>query len=177
MYLPLCHSARRDFASGFGVTVFRSRFTSLSVSRPSGDRASPRHLRERNCTSTAPKLSKTLRSRPFIPDGFRHFEGTDRSFAMYVALLGRHRARCLTVRLPMPPVRPVRETFASYGSRQRDIMGKVHFASSTAHSPWTALRVRWVPLYCFPTLSLGAFAVSPRPGVPSFPGFRLLCPI
>ena len=42
-------------------------------------------LRERNCTSTAPKLSKTLRSRPFIPDGFRHFEGTDRSFAMYVA--------------------------------------------------------------------------------------------
>src|SRR2546425_11039387 len=91
--------------------------------------------------------------------------------------LGRHRARCLTVRLPMPPVRPVRETFASYGSRQRDIMGKVHFASSTAHSPWTALRVRWLPVYCFPTLSLGAFAVSPRPGVPSFPGFRLLCPI
>jgi hypothetical protein len=26
-------------------------------------------------------------------------------------------------------------------------------------------------------LKLGAFAVSPRPGVPSFPGFRLLCPI
>jgi hypothetical protein len=73
--------------------------------------------------------------------------------------LGRHRARCLTVRLPMPPVRPVRETFASYGSRQRDIMGKVHFASSTVHSPWTALRVRWVPVYCFPTLSLRAFAM------------------
>ena len=52
--------------------------------------------------------------------------------------LGRHRARCLTVRLPMPPVRPVRETFASYGSRQRDIMGKVHFANSTEHSPWSA---------------------------------------
>ena len=59
----------------------------------------------------------------------------------------------------MPPVRPVRETFASYGSRQRDIMGKVHFASSTVHSPWTALRVRWVPLYCFPTLSLRPFAM------------------
>src|SRR5467141_1115780 len=73
--------------------------------------------------------------------------------------LGRHRARCLTVRLPMPPVRPVRETFASYGSRQRDMMGKVHFASSTGHSPWTALRVRWVPVYCFPTLSLRAFAM------------------
>jgi hypothetical protein len=34
--------------------------------------------------------------------------------------VGRHEARCLTVRLPMPPVRPVRETFTSYGSRQRD---------------------------------------------------------
>src|SRR5712691_6230501 len=73
--------------------------------------------------------------------------------------LGRHRARCLTGRLPMPPVRPVRETFASYGSRERDIMGNVHFASSTEHSPWTALRVRWVPLYCCPTLSLRAFAM------------------
>ena len=38
-------------------------------------------------------------------------------------------------------------------------MGKVHFASSTVHSPWTALRVRWVPLYCFPTLSLRPFAM------------------
>src|SRR5260370_27346317 len=38
-------------------------------------------------------------------------------------------------------------------------MGKVHFASSTVHSPWTALRVRWVPLYCCPTLSLRAFAM------------------
>src|SRR6266581_2911185 len=77
----------------------------------------------------------------------------------------------------IPSVRDTAHTFASYGSRERDIMGKVHFASSTVHSPWTALRVRWVPLYCVPTLSLGAFAVSPRPGVPSFPGFRLLCPI
>src|SRR6266446_1906427 len=52
--------------------------------------------------------------------------------------LGRHRARCLTVRLPMPPVRPVRETFASYGSREKDMMGKVHFANSTERSPWSA---------------------------------------
>ena len=57
------------------------------------------------------------------------------------------------------PVRPVRETFASYGSRQRDLTRKVHFASSTVHSPWTALRVRWVPVSCFPTLSLRAFAM------------------
>src|SRR3989449_9967792 len=52
--------------------------------------------------------------------------------------LGRHRARYLTVRLPMPPVRPVRETFTSYGSREKDIMGKVHFANSTERSPWSA---------------------------------------
>src|SRR5215813_11601821 len=58
-----------------------------------------------------------------------------------------------------PPVRPVRETFTSYGSRARDLMGKVHFASSTVHSPWTALRVRWVPVYCFPTLTLRPFAM------------------
>jgi hypothetical protein len=38
-------------------------------------------------------------------------------------------------------------------------MGKVHFASSTEPSPWTALRVRWVPLYCVPTLPLKPFAV------------------
>src|SRR5712692_394917 len=76
------------------------------------------------------------------------------------ALLGRIRARYLVARLPNPPVRPVRETFASYGSRERDIMGNVHFASSTEHSPWTALRVRWVPLYRFPTLSLRAL---PKP--------------
>src|SRR6267143_5331061 len=73
--------------------------------------------------------------------------------------VGRIRARYLTARLPNPPVRPVRETFASYGSREKEIMGKVHFASSTEPSPWTALRVRWVPLYCFPTLPLRPFAV------------------
>src|SRR6266487_5913733 len=61
--------------------------------------------------------------------------------------------------MSQPPVRPVRETFASYGSRERDITGNVHFASSTEHSPWTALRVRSVPLYCFPTLSLRPFAL------------------
>ena len=38
-------------------------------------------------------------------------------------------------------------------------MGNIHFASSTEPSPWTALRVRWVPLYRFPTLSLRAFAL------------------
>jgi len=56
-------------------------------------------------------------------------------------------------------MRSMAHTFASYGSRARDITGKVHVASSTVHSPWTALRVRWVPVYCFPTLSLRAFAM------------------
>src|SRR6266852_5798535 len=59
----------------------------------------------------------------------------------------------------IPSVRDTAHTFASYGSRQRDIMGKVHFASSTVHSSWTALRVRWVPVYCFPPLSLRTFAM------------------
>ena len=38
-------------------------------------------------------------------------------------------------------------------------MGNIHFASSTEPSPWTAVRVRWVPVYRFPTLSLRAFAM------------------
>ena len=94
MYLPLCHCARRDFAGGFGVTAFRSRFTSLRVSRPSGERASPRHLRERNCTSTGPKLSKTSSVHVPHPWRMRHFEGTDRSLPLCPALPdsldGRH---------------------------------------------------------------------------------------
>jgi hypothetical protein len=41
--------------------------------------------------------------------------------------------------------------------------------------PVDSLRVRWVPLV--PSFQRrGAFALSPRPGVPSFPGLRLLCP-
>jgi hypothetical protein len=73
------------FAGGFSVTAFHARFIALRVSRRHGACASPRHLGERNYTSTAPKLSKTLRSRPFIPDTYCHFEGTDRSFALWLA--------------------------------------------------------------------------------------------
>src|SRR5262249_34862369 len=41
---------------------------------------------------------------------------------------------------------------------------------------FTAHRVRWVPL--FPSFQrLGAFALSPHPGVRGFPTLRLLCPI
>src|SRR5712692_9363829 len=52
--------------------------------------------------------------------------------------LGRIRARYLTARLPNPPVRPVRETFASYGSRDRDIYGHFHFARIPPRSWCTA---------------------------------------
>src|ERR687887_1280918 len=75
---------------------------------------------------------------------------------------GRLGVICLELRPPqeaIPSVRDTAHTFASYGSRQRDLMGQVHFASSTVHSPWTALRVRWVPVYWFPTLCLRAFAM------------------
>src|SRR5262252_6794747 len=44
------------------------------------------------------------------------------------------------------------------------------------YPPVDSLRVHWVPV--FPSSHrLGAFAISPHPGVPSFPGLRLLCPI
>ena len=75
--MPLCWAG---CSGGFRGTAFHARFTRLMVSRSRGAYASPRHLGERHGTSTAPKLSQTLRSRPFIPDGFRHFEGTDRRF-------------------------------------------------------------------------------------------------
>ena len=73
--------------------------------------------------------------------------------------VGRHRARCLTVRLPMPPVRPVRETFASYGSRERGVYRKLPFRQLHGTFTVVSLRVRWVPLYHFLTLSLRAFAM------------------
>ena len=73
------------FAGGFSVTAFRSRFTVLRISRDRGDRASPLHLGERNCTSTGPKLSKTSSVHVPHPWRMRHFEGTDRSFALSTA--------------------------------------------------------------------------------------------
>src|SRR2546425_4731857 len=72
---------------GFRGTAFYARFTRLIVSRARGAYASPRHLGERNCTSTAPKLSKTSAVSTPHPWHMCHFEGTDRSFALYVAFL------------------------------------------------------------------------------------------
>ena len=54
-------------AGGFSMTAFHARFTALRVSRSHGACASSWHHGERNCTSTASKLSKTERSRPLIP--------------------------------------------------------------------------------------------------------------
>src|SRR3989475_12046171 len=86
-------------------------------------------------------------------------------------LVGRIRARYLTVRLPNPPVRPVRETFASYGSRERDICGKLPFRQ--LHGIHHGQLAR----------SLATFVPFPHPlpqglcHVRGFPALRLLCPI
>jgi hypothetical protein len=71
------------FPGGFKVTAFQARFTVLMVSRGRGACASLRHLEERNCTSTVSKLSMTLTVSTPHPWPVGHFEGTDRSFALY----------------------------------------------------------------------------------------------
>src|SRR3989442_15092059 len=67
---------------GFRGTAFYARFTRLRVSRARGAYASPRHLGERNGTSTAPKLSKTSAVSTPQPWHFCHFERTDRTFPL-----------------------------------------------------------------------------------------------
>ena len=67
--------------------------------------------------------------------------------------------RYRVARLPNPPVRPVRETFASYGSRERDIYRELPFRQLHGTFTVVSLRVRWLPLYRFHTLSLRAFAM------------------
>src|SRR5215813_12859341 len=85
--------------------------------------------------------------------------------------VGRIRARYLTARLPNPPVRPVRETFASYGSRERDVSRKFPFRQ--LHGIHRGQLAR----------SLATFVPFPHPlpqglrHVRGFPALRLLCPI
>jgi hypothetical protein len=81
-----------------------------------------------------------------------------------------------------PPLRTGLATFMASGSAPvmllHGVTMKRRFPCRQFHRcpPGYSLRVHWVPL--FPSAHrLGAFAVSPPPGVPSFPGFRLLCPI
>src|SRR6266581_1144965 len=53
---------------------------------------------------------------------------------------------------------------------------RVPFRQFHRYPPVYSLRVHWVPL--FPSSQrLGAFAISPHPGVRGFPTLRLLCPI
>jgi hypothetical protein len=96
---------------------------------------------------------------------------------VHTALLGRIRARYLVARLPNPPVRPGRETFAASGSRARDVDRQLPWRQLHGTFTVVSVRVRWVPWSRCPTLSLRACAVRPRPGVPSFPGVRLLGPL
>ena len=81
-HAPLCSAG---CAGGFSGTAFHARFTALRVSRHRGACASPRHLGERNYTSTALKLSKTCAVSTPPPRLRGRFEGTDRSFPMYMA--------------------------------------------------------------------------------------------
>jgi hypothetical protein len=81
----------------------------------------------------------------------------------------------------IPSVRDTAHTFTSYGSTPpiqspRKFLKRL-FPFPLLHGafPVDSLRVRKVPLVRS-FRRLGAFAFSPRPGVDSFPVFRLLCP-
>src|SRR5215471_21823257 len=129
---------------GFRGTTFYARFTRLRVSRTRGAYASPRHLGERNCTSTAPKLSKTAAVLTPHPWHLCHFEGTDRSFAMYVAFLRsdyygqfdclRGLGVSLGSRLPTlhPPYHPLQALPCSRHRTQTDAVGGVFLDAPSA---------------------------------------------
>ena len=70
-----------------------------------------------------------------VANAFRVCEGFKNSPDSHWVGSGRVALRYVS---PSPPLDTVRETFASYGSREKDIMGKVHFANSTERSPWSA---------------------------------------
>src|SRR2546422_3962369 len=59
----------------------------------------------------------------------------------------------------IPSVRDTAHTFTSYGSRERGVYRKLPFRRLHGTFTVVSLRVRWVPLYHFPTLSLRAFAM------------------
>ena len=97
--------------------------------------------------------------------------------------MDRDKARCTMHVSSSPPFRTVRATFTAHGSTPSVLLhGQEHHEASLHISPaYTeftvySLRVRWIPLFRS-SRRLGAFAVSPHPGVPSFPECRLLCPI
>jgi len=96
--------------------------------------------------------------------------------------LDRDKARCTLHVSSSPPFSTRRATFTAPGSAPlialHGVTMKRRFPLLQFHRypPVDRLRVHWVPL--FPSSQRrGAFAISPHPGVPSFPGCRLLCPI
>src|SRR6266851_7562605 len=130
-------------------------------------------------TSLLPRLGfLTHKIRPRANAFFAQCVGSDdlslpptRSWSSQLLPVGRIKARYLPARLPNPPVRPVRETFASYGSRERDVYRKLLFRQ--LHGIHRGQLAR----------SLATFVPFPHPlpkglrHVRSFPALRLLCPI
>src|SRR5215475_15147021 len=98
-----------------------------------------------------------------------------------VSVLGRHKARCVAVRLLMPPVENRTYHFhcirlSTCGHSPCSTKRSFPFRQLHRTSPVDRLRVRWVPVFRS-FRRLGAFAFSPHPGVHGFPVLRLLCPI
>jgi hypothetical protein len=59
---------------------------------------------------------------------------------------------------PIPPLDPYVRLSPHTAHERGTFAGSFHFANSTAFT-MVSLRVRWLPLYRFPTLSLRAFAM------------------
>src|SRR6266481_2808901 len=75
---------------------------------------------------------------------------------------GRLGVICPELRPPLVAIPSVRDTahpFRAYGSRERGVYRKLPFRQLHGTFTVVSLRVRWVPLYHFPTLSLRAFAM------------------
>ena len=96
--------------------------------------------------------------------------------------LGSDKARSVQARFPIAPVYTGRAALTASGSAPLiDLHGvtmkrRFPFRQFHRYPPVYGLRVHWVPL--FPSSQrLGAFAISPYPGVYGLPVLRLLCPI
>src|SRR5712691_12202910 len=85
--------------------------------------------------------------------------------------VGRIRARCLSVRLPNPPVRTVLAAFIAHGSREKDVYRECPFRQlHRVHRGQLAHSLTTFVLFAYP-LPQGLRHVW------SFPPFGLLCPI
>jgi hypothetical protein len=89
IHMQLCSTG---FPGGFRVTAFQTRLIALRVSRRGGACASLRHLKERNFTSTSPKLSRSTISTSH-PRPVGRFERTDRSVTRFSMRLSTRAGR------------------------------------------------------------------------------------